>query len=254
MSDVSLVIGSKRLSSWSLRAWLFLQHHGVGFRETVIELDQPGTRAEILRHSPSGRVPVLRIGDIAVWDSLAICEFAAEWFSLPAAWPMAPAARGMARAVSSEMHAGFADLRRELPFDAIRQPSPVAMSEAARADIARIRTIWRVARSRFGAKGPWLFGHFGIADAMFAPVALRFRQYAVPIDGPEADYVDAVLDHHAIEAWCESVAFEIDPGARPPATVPAGKSLLDTQEIPAQNTQAGQPADPHAIRSVILPP
>ena len=247
MSDVNLVIGSKRLSSWSLRAWIYLQHHGVGFRETVVELDQPGTRAEILRYSPSGRVPVLRIGDIVVWDSLAICEFATEWFALPGAWPMAPAARAMARAAATEMHSGFPDLRRELPFDAAREPSPPdTLTDKARHDIARIRTIWRTARTRFGAKGPWLFGNFGIVDAMFVPVVLRFQQYAIDIDGPEHDYVEAVLDHHAVEAWCESVAFENRPVAGT-GTVRPPKPFTDTQEIDPYNPDG-------MIRSTIIPP
>lgn len=209
MSDVSLVIGSKRRSSWSLRPWLFLQHHGVSFREIVIELDQPQTRPNILKYSPSGRVPVLLSSEFAVWESMAICEFAAEWFALPGAWPMVPGARALARAAAHEMHAGFEDLRRELPFDAARRPMPAAMSERAQADIERIRNLWRGARSRYGEAGPWLFGQFGIVDAMFAPVALRLHQYAVPIDGPERAYFDAVIEHHAVEAWVESVMYEM---------------------------------------------
>lgn len=208
MTDITLVIGSRRKSSWSLRPWLFLQHHGVGFREVLIELDQPQTRENILRYSPSGRVPALLSSEFAVWESMAICEFAAEWFALPGAWPMLPAARAMARAIANEMHAGFADLRRELPFDAGRQPTPVAIGDRAQADIARIRGLWRSARTRFGGEGPWLFGNFGIVDAMYAPVALRLHQYAVPVEGPERDYCEAVARHPAIEAWVERAAFE----------------------------------------------
>lgn len=207
MSDVSLVIGSKRKSSWSLRPWLFLQHHGVSFNEVVIELDQPQTRDRILEFSPSGRVPVLRGPEFVVWDSLAICEFAAEWFALPAAWPLAPGARAMARAAACEMHAGFAELRRELPFDAGRPPAAVAINDAAQAQVARIRDLWREARLLHGQQGPWLFGSFGIVDAMYAPVALRFQQYAIEIDGPERQYCEAVVEHHAVEAWVESVRY-----------------------------------------------
>lgn len=205
MSDVTLVIGSKRLSSWSLRPWLFLKHHGVTFREVVVALDQPNSTANIVKHSPSGRLPVLLSKEFAVWESLAICEFAAEWFALPAAWPMAPSARAMARSVAQEMHAGFGHLRRELSFDAARNRVPAAVGPATRADIARVRAIWRGARSRFGAHGPWLFGQFGIVDAMFAPVALRFHQYAVELDGVEQEYLAQVLDHHAVQAWIDSV-------------------------------------------------
>ncbi|MGQ0618722.1 MAG: glutathione S-transferase family protein [Panacagrimonas sp.] len=249
MSDVSLVIGSKRRSSWSLRPWLFLHHHGVGFREVVIELDQPQTRPNILKYSPSGRVPVLLSSEFAVWESMAICEFAAEWFALPGAWPMAPGARALARAAAHEMHAGFADLRRELPFDAARRPMPAAMSERAQADIERIRTLWRGARTRFGAdKGPWLFGHFGIVDAMFAPVALRLYQYAVPIDGPERAYYEAVIEHHAVEAWVESVEYEM------------GRSSLKPQAPTASRVRGGGEAlspnrsgEAAGITSVIVP-
>lgn len=243
MSDVSLVIGSKRRSSWSLRPWLFLQHHGVSFREVPIELDQPQTQANILKYSPSGRVPVLLSSEFAVWESLAICEFAAEWFALPGAWPMAPGARAMARAAASEMHAGFADLRRELPFDAGRQPMPAAMSERAQADIARIRNLWRTARSRYGDSGPWLFGHFGIVDAMYAPVALRMHQYAVPIEGPERSYYDAVMEHHAVEAWVESVVYVMGKGAKAAASRLSGSGA---------RRRAGD-AGSVGITSVIIP-
>ena len=205
MSDVTLVMGSKRSSSWSLRPWLFLQHHGVTFRELVINTEQPGSHANVLKYSPSGRLPVLLSNDFAVWESLAICEFSAEWFALPAAWPMQPGARAMARSVAQEMQAGFVHLRRELSFDAARKPAPAAISQSAVADITRVRTIWRGARARFGSRGPWLFGQFGIVDAMFAPMAMRLAQYAVPLDGPERDYVAQVLDHHAIQAWNDSV-------------------------------------------------
>lgn len=205
MSEVTLVIGNKRSSSWSLRPWLFLQHHGVNFRELIVNPDQPGGLANLAKYSPSGRLPVLLSSEFAVWESLAICEFAAEWFALPAAWPMAPGARAMARSVAHEMQSGFVHLRRELSFDAARRPAPAAISANAQADVTRIRTIWRAARARFGSRGEWLFGQFGIVDAMFAPVALRFHQYSVELDGAERQYVSQVLDHHAVQAWIDAV-------------------------------------------------
>lgn len=246
MTDVTLVIGSKRLSSWSLRPWLFLQHHGVNFREVVIDLTQPGARAQVLRYSPSGRLPVMVSGDFAVWDSLAVCEFAAEWFALPGAWPMAPGARAMARAAVCEMHSGFAHLRREWPFDATRERLPAVLSEAARADVLRVRAVWRGARTRYGGKGPWLFGNFGIADAMFAPVALRMGQYGYELDGPERDFHDAVVEHHAVEAWVESAVMDAAAGRGPGA--PKIEKLLHTGENTATAIAAG------AVRSVMLPP
>lgn len=218
MSGLTLCIGSKNLSSWSLRPWLFLQHHGLAFREVLIALDQPDTRKRILDRSPSGRVPVLIHGRLRVWESLAICEYSAETFALPGAWPMNPEARAFARSVAHEMHSGFANLRRELPFDATRKRAAKTVSAEAQSDIERIRGIWREARSRFGWQGEWLFGHFGIADAMFAPVALRFAAYDVSLDRTERDYVDSVLAHPAVQHWCEGAAREA-PSRRAAAAV-----------------------------------
>jgi glutathione S-transferase len=208
MSEITLVIGSKRLSSWSLRPWLFLKHHQVPFRETVVPLDQPDTHQRILVHSPSGKVPLLQLGGVRVWESLAICEHAAGQLQLPDAWPADPSARALARSVAAEMHAGFAELRKQLLFDALRQPAPKAIDETAAADVARVRAIWRDARREHGVEGPWLFGRFGIADAMFAPVALRFHGYAVTLEETEAAYVQTVLTHPAVREWLAGAAAE----------------------------------------------
>jgi len=211
MPEITLVIGSKRFSSWSMRAWLFLRHHHLEFREIVVPLyvmDPPNTRSRILEYSPSGKVPFLSVNGLQVWESLAICEFAAEHFGWTAAWPSDPAARAFARAIASEMHAGFAELRKALPFDARRQPAAVEISGAVAEDIARIRAIWREARHRFPADGPWLFGDFGIADAMFAPVAVRFHRYAVPLGDIEQAYVETVLSHAAVKEWLDDGAHE----------------------------------------------
>lgn len=211
MSDVTLIIGTKQFSSWSLRAWLFLRHHGVKFREVVMPLyivDPPDTRSRILAYSPSGKVPCLSMDGLRVWESLAICEFAAEHFSLANAWPATPAARAMARSVATEMHAGFAELRKALPFDAKRVAAPAELSDAVAADVARIRAIWRESRQRFGAVGPWLFGTFGIADAMFAPVAVRFHLYGVALEEVEAAYVQTVLAHPAVRQWLDEGSRE----------------------------------------------
>lgn len=209
MAALKLVIGDKTRSSWSLRPWLFLRHHGVDFEESVIQLNHPQTVAAILRESPSGRVPILLDGPVKVWESLAICEYAAETFALPRAWPLEPAARALARALACEMHAGFADLRKEMPFDAMRKPAPVTLSEAARAQTSRIASIWREARSQYGkGRGEWLFGPFGIVDAMFAPVALRFHSYGVNLLGAEVEYLLAVLEHPAIQRWIAEARAE----------------------------------------------
>lgn len=227
MNPMTLYIGSKTLSSWSLRPWLLMRHHELPFTEQVIALDAPDTRARILAQSPSARVPVLTDGDIRIWESLAICEYLAETCALPRAWPLAPAARAMARAISLEMHAGFAALRRELPFDACREPGRVDMSADAAADITRIRQIWREARGLYGTDGEWLFGKFGIADAMYAPVAIRFFLYDIPLDGPERDYMHSVILHPAVQQWMEAATLEH----------PGGETTLErTQEVPSEPT------------------
>lgn len=222
MNPMTLYIGSKRLSSWSLRPWLLMRHHELHFAEQLITLDAPDTQARILTHSPSGRVPVLVHEDVRVWESLAICEYLAETFALPRAWPLGPAARALARSIAHEMHAGFADLRRELPFNACREPGRTTVSPAAEADIARIRQIWRETRRRHGIDGEWLFGKFGIVDAMYAPVAVRFFIYDVPLDGPERDYMHSVILHPAVQEWMEAATLE----------QPGGESAMErTQEV-----------------------
>ncbi|MFA5938984.1 MAG: glutathione S-transferase family protein [Sinimarinibacterium sp.] len=233
MSSLTLFIGSKNLSSWSLRPWLLLKHHGLAFREVLIDLYRPDTRSRILEHSPSGRVPALLHGSVRVWESLAICEYAAETFALPGAWPMDPAARAFARSIASEMHGGFADLRKELNFNATRDPAPLAVSAAAQADIDRICAIWCEARSRFGWQGEWLFGAFGIADAMFAPVALRFTAYAVKLGRTEQEYVQRVLAHPALQQWIEAAAMETPPPREEPVAAAPVKPGVAKPEVAA---------------------
>jgi glutathione S-transferase len=208
MAELKLVIGSKTYSSWSLRPWLLLRYHNVSFREIPIALNQADTHKRIAEYSPSGKVPVLVNGPEKVWESLAICEYAAETLKLPAAWPTDVTQRFQARSLACEMHAGFPDLRRELPMDCRRAPSPKAYSEAAAADIARIRQIWRTCRQAHGKSGDWLFGKFGIVDAMFAPVVLRLHGYAVPVDGPEKDYMHTVLHLPALREWLGAAMLE----------------------------------------------
>lgn len=176
---LKLTIGSKAFSSWSLRPWLAMKRAGLAFEEVVIPLRQPATKSAIKRVSPSGKVPCLTHGTTKVWDSLAICEYAAELASHTPLWPADQGTRAFARAISAEMHAGFGTLRRVLPMDFARKhPAPEIDSELE-ADIARIVSIWRESRRRFASSGPFLFGTFSIADAMFAPVASRFTTYGI---------------------------------------------------------------------------
>lgn len=204
---LTIVIGNKNYSSWSLRPWLVLRATGAPFAEIRIPLRQPDTRARIMEHSPAGKVPVLKDGGLAVWDSLAICEYLAEKFPAARLWPEAAATRAVARAVSAEMHSGFAALRRDLPMD-IRGRVARPWSEDAAADIARVQQIWRDCRAAYGRGGRFLFGGFGIADAMFAPVVTRFRTYGVPVDGAIADYMEAVFDFGPMKEWCQASEAE----------------------------------------------
>lgn len=209
MSEPVLVVASKNLSSWSLRPWLVLEHLGVEFREVVVPLRRPDTAERIRGESPSGRLPALRDGDTVVWDSLAICEYLAERYPFARLWPEDRTARAFARSIVCELHAGFAALRQELPMDfrtvhaECREPSP-----AAAADIARVRAIWRECRTRFGAGGEFLFGHFTVADAFYAPVVSRFRTYGVQLDGPEAAWAQTIWALPAMAKWLAGAEAE----------------------------------------------
>ena len=212
MSELTLYIGNKNYSSWSLRGWLLLKQVGTPFKEVIIPLNSPGPAPAIREHSPSGKVPALRYGDLAVWDSLAIAEYLAEEFHQSHLWPADRAARAYARSVSAEMHSGFANLRSQMPMNLRREPFFLPRTPEVEADVARICDIWREARRRFGERGgPFLFGRFGIADAMFAPVATRFRTYGVPLDEVCSAYVSAIYDLDVMREWLE--ASEAEPWA-----------------------------------------
>ncbi len=208
MSDRLLVIGNHNYSSWSLRPWLVLRHLGLPFRLERIALDRPDTAERIRTFSPAGRVPVLIEGAVTVWDSLAIIEHLAE--RQPGLWPSEPVARGMARSVAFEMHSGFQALRNELPMNIRAVGRRVPASPAAAADIARIMAIWSEARQRFGAGGPWLFGAFSAADAMYAPVASRFRTYGVELPEPLRAYQATVLGSAAMREWAALAGAEAE--------------------------------------------
>ena len=243
MAELKLVIGSKTYSSWSLRPWLLLRYHNVAFREIPIALNQPDTKSRIAEHSPSGKVPVLLNGPEKIWDSLAICEYAAETLKLPAAWPSDITLKFQARSLACEMHSSFADLRSELPMDCRRAPSPQDFSSAAAADIARVREIWKNCRTAHARNGDWLFGKFGIVDAFFAPVVLRLHSYAVPVDGVERDYMNTVLHLPALREWLGAAMLE-QVGAPAPAPQAAYAAPAPTPApIPAA---APAPAKPRA--------
>jgi len=206
MSEFTLVIGNKNHSSWSLRPWIFMKRLGLPFEEVRLQLDTPGFKDEIARYGPSGRVPVLRHGDITVWESLAICEYLAELTGQ--GWPADRAARACARAVSAEMHAGFVNLRTEWPFNARARNRRTPMTPGLEADIDRIDEIWVECRRRFGNGGPWLFGEYTIADAMYAPVVLRFNTYCAHVSDTSRWYMATALEDPLLQDWVRAAQQE----------------------------------------------
>ena len=212
-----LVIGDKNLSSWSLRPWLALKQCGIPFAEERVRLRQPTSKTEILRHSPSGKVPALTTKAGVLCDSLAILEFLAARHPDCELWPREGEARAAARSISAEMHAGFATLRHEMSMDLLaRLPSP-PIDGMLESDIRRIVAIWKDTRARFGKDEPFLFGAFSNADAMYAPVATRFRTYGVDLarygdDGTGAAYAATLLALPAMREWTEGAEAEVNQG------------------------------------------
>jgi glutathione S-transferase len=207
MAALTLVIGSRNYSSWSLRAWLLLRHLGLPFEERVFHLDTPEFEAEIAKISPTRRVPVLVHGDLVVWESLAICEYASE-LAGGRGWPEDARRRAHARAVAAEMHAGFGALRAACPMNARATGRRVPMTPPLARDLARIDAIWSGCRRDHGEHGPWLFGDFGVADAMFAPVALRISTYGLPLSGLASRYLETMLADEPLRAWVAAATLE----------------------------------------------
>lgn len=209
-----LVIGDKAYSSWSLRPWLAMRRFGIPFTEVNVPLRVPDRRSGILRHSPSGKVPALKTEGGTIWDSLAILEFLAEAHPDRPWWPRERFARALARSVSAEMHSGFAALRQHLPMDFVSvRPLPEVPQEVEW-DLRRLVAIWHDCRARFGGGDGFLFGAFGIADAMYAPVASRLRTYGVDLaafgdDGTAAAYRDAVLAMPEMAQWGQGARAEL---------------------------------------------
>jgi glutathione S-transferase len=208
MQRPTLIIANRNYSSWSLRAWLALEATEVEFDEVVVPLGTPETEGEILRWSPTGRVPAFRDGEILLWDSLAICEHLAETHPDAALWPVEPVARAIARSVTAEMHSGFVPLRKHMTMNLRASYPGEGRGEGVEEDIARVTAIWNDCRTRFGAGGDLLFGHFTIADAFFAPIVSRFRTYGVKLSGAAADYMEAVWALPAMQDWIERAHAE----------------------------------------------
>lgn len=207
-AKLHLVCGNHNYSSWSLRAWLCLRKAGLEFTTTVLPMDTPEFEARIGELSPTRRVPVLWIDGSPVWDSLAIAETVSDRMPAPGLWPADPALRAFGRAVAAEMHSSFASLRAALPMNCRASGRQVAVSEEVARDVARVCSIWQQGRERAAAGGKWLLGDFSIADAMYAPVALRFHSYCIDLDPVSQDYLEYWLADPDMQAWLALAAAE----------------------------------------------
>ena len=214
MAKYTLIVGTKDWSSWSLRPYVALRHVGAPFEEIVIKLRKGDSRDRIIQHSPSARVPVLNIEDggetITVWDSLAICETLAERHPEARLWPDDAMVRASARAYAAEMHSGFAALRGTLPMDFARRLPTPPLDDATKQDIARVLEAWTLALKTHG--GPFLFGRFSIADAMYAPVVSRFVTYGIDVHAAVKAYMDRMMALPAMQDWGRDSQKEIDEG------------------------------------------
>jgi glutathione S-transferase len=204
---MKIVIGDHNYSSWSLRPWLALKLAGFPFEEICLRLRESKTREEILKYSPSGKVPCLIDGTALVWDSLAICEYIAE--QSPSLWPSDRKARAEARAISCEMHAGFGALRPSMPMEIVSSRPYDARTAEVEADIARIVSIWENCRLRFAQDGPFLYGSFSIADAKYYPVVWRFLTYAVELPPASRAWVETMRLLPAMQEWRDAALAEM---------------------------------------------
>jgi glutathione S-transferase len=195
-----LIIGNKNYSSWSMRPWIAMKAAGIAFDEVVISLEAEDFKSRVLKISGTGKVPVLVDGEVHVWESLAILEYLAEKFPAAKLWPSDAAARAHARAIASEMHAGFQPLRKACPMNMWRPVKKLPLDAEVAANIKRIDALWTDCRTRFGAGGPFLLGGFGATDAMYAPVVARFHTYDVAVSETSRAYMAAIM---ALPAWAE---------------------------------------------------
>jgi glutathione S-transferase len=205
---LKLVIANKLYSSWSMRPWMVLSSFGIPFEEVQIPLNTSDSRSRVLEFSPSGKVPALIDGDVIVWESLAIIEYLTEKFPDHAVWPRDRKARAQARAISNEMHAGFPALRQGCPMHLGARFATPPLTEALKANIDRVEDIWSAARNRFGSGGPYLFGAFSAADAMYLPVVTRFDTYQIPVREATRVYMDTMLAHAEFVDWRASALKE----------------------------------------------
>lgn len=206
MKELTLVIGNQNYSSWSLRAWILLKQAGIPFKEIKVQLHQGASKID--QYSPSGKVPVLIDGDIKVWESLAIGDYIAEKFPDKNLWPKDPKARAAARSVSSEMHAGFQALRGAMPMNCRVKMKSRAVASNVTNEIERIQSIWTECRKTYGKSGPFLFGHFTVADAMYAPITVRFNSYSVHLTELPTSYMNTISSLPAMHEWMQAALAE----------------------------------------------
>ncbi|MET0557856.1 MAG: glutathione S-transferase family protein [Solirubrobacterales bacterium] len=208
MAQLRLIIGNRNYSAWSLRAWLLMRQMGIEFEEIQIPLGRADSLERKLSYSPAGLVPILIDGDLRVWDSLAIAEHLAERFPDKRVWPADARPRALARSVSAEMHSGFTSLRASMPLNCRARRPGAGRGPGVQADIDRVLRIWRECRGEHGAGGPFLFGDFTVADAMFAPVGSRFQTYGVDLDAEATGYAKALLELPAVSEWMSAAEAE----------------------------------------------
>jgi len=205
-----LIIGNKNYSTWSLRAWLLLSEAGIEFEEERLALDTEGFADKIAQFSPASNVPVLILNGATVWDTMAIAETAAEHWPDRNLWPSNPAARAHASSISAEMHSGFSILREAMPMNCRAMGRKVSLPDALAADIDRVFEIWSDCHRRYQSGGDWLFGEFSVADAMYAPVVLRFRSYGINLPESAAAYPDRLLQSTALQDWLAAAESEVE--------------------------------------------
>lgn len=208
MPQPLLIIGNKNYSSWSLRPYMALKQAGIEFDEKLIRFGEPQFSKAVKRYSKAGLVPILIHKERVVWDSLAILEYAAETWPQKQLWPKNAEARALARSMSAEMHSGFRALRNAFPMNIRRPPQIMKVDEGTLQDLARIEALWTQARKQFGKGGPYLFGKFTNADAMFTPIVSRIDTYQLPVSKTSRAYMDAILQSHAFMSWKEGALKE----------------------------------------------
>ncbi len=225
MSDLKIIIGNKNYSSWSLRGWLAVRHTGLAFEEVKLPLDTPEFYERIKEFSPTSCVPALCDGEVRVWDSLAIIDYCARIAPDQFWWPEDRAAYANARSVAAEMHSGFMALRGNAPMNMRDRRTGLTLSDAVQKNVDRIDALWTEARTRFGAGGDFLYGNFGGADMMYAPVVSRFESYGIKVSDTSRTYMDAVLNHPYVKEWAAEALTETQ--------------IVEQDEVPADATSLG---------------